>query len=1483
MVLIAFATHLLARPERTPILTLTSSYGPNWDLNAWVEEDLGHIQSLGARSFQVQSLSSIDRLAAGFWDKADTRIDDAFSAPGASAVVFYINLHGAVDDQGQPCWIPPNATADDASTWFPVRLLLDRIAATQSARHNKPALLLLECGKLRSQWSAGIAENDFDNRLRLLVQDHHQRHPDSRVVVMSSCASRQRSLHSQLGQGDIFTSFLAQGLTGAADGFEHSQHDGWVDSEELFQFVRHHTERWSIKHRGKLQSPTLYATGATRHVLLGQVDPDATGLPTKRTAAPSPASIERFDAAMAKADEIRDTFPLENAMHQWAQIQRTLHALGQSTYGGIAARRSSERWYNRLDRQLTQLQQMQHSHQQASAGCPDLQSLRAASTIWNAIAKRPSLETVRGAIDSIAKDQLTPVPALHLMAANDHSLFWQDASSIQSVANTRARWLETLREQPDSLFPAANHLAQPAETQWRILADTVIADIRNGEVSKADINAIVRKYAATVDAQTNVMNDLATASRIRDLSFVELPPLCQWLDEVGVDADSKEAQRIVRAIGDTVRLDRRLSSLASCKQTWNETWHEETIAISQSIEKSVASLTQKHDAALRELEATASGHLGATAGRLAGAIRCPRLPSAPQERTRASHQLRKLDQDLSTKPNVTAATNASAAADESQNRLTTSVPLGSRCLAKLLEIDETQVSGRLVRTRLHQLASPEIEVHLASQQWRRVVAITLDGSFSETVAQSQNRMRRFRLADRAEVALEGFWRTDRDADKPHFAVAATRLLDAADAILPDSNQWTSRKRNIEKQLNEHVKGADHGLSLSASSDPSYSDGGVKAAKISIELAANSGRVPVGLGIATVTQHNTTDGRSLAVSDKDDAPRKSHIAMKSWNGDPAEAAFRFRGHTYWAPVTITDTSRGVSANNRAAPRSAKVTLVDGVARGRAVTFVFDCSASMNDPVNPEIARHATGLGATKLDAARSAMIEMLRQLTLDNTDVGVVLYGHRMALGKDKELILQNRYHKQFPFPPTLQPFEDVEVALPTGRFAAEQFSQARQHLAATAPWGQTPLLLAITTAINDVTRLGDGVIKDVVVVSDGKNYQFNPRPDADVSLDSVVNLANANHVRVHVIGFGLDKNDREAIEQFDAIARGTGGQACVDATEANHLLGQLQQIASAHAYQVETNTSRSTAAIGKTITVSGIEQENELVNISIGTQSIIAPVSPGSHIRLHTDPAGGMPIAERYLSGWSADSMLVHPSETPSMRRLAIHHPKLIGNNLSLQLSLQRTDHRVARRPELIWLEVTPQKNAHSWVNDATSVYRTGSVAWLDETVCPVGQFECRRWPEEALQYEVKAWTCDQRPTGMTIELETRNDQYKPLASLAGIEYRIEPIQDGFQLRLRYAASATPDSMLIVKAGNDDHCDETHWYDAKRHTSVHTFFRRKLSHTQEPTRDQTATQDRVTFWVCPVSEMKQSAMRTEKNQPIVGSIHAEVAEVSATR
>ena len=546
-----FVRDVLSLPTRTPVLTLTETYGPEWDLNRWVAEDLRAIEALGRATFSIQSLPKIDRLSGGFWDEAEHTIQKALQSCSSDVpVIVYANAHGAVNDEGDACWIPPGASVTDASTWFPIQRLLERIAQAQPGDTKHPVVLILECGKLRSHWPAGITQNDFANRLDQLVEQYQQRYTGSRIEIFSSTGPGQRSLASRRGEGNLFTRAIAEGLAGAADGYVDVV-DGLVDTDELDRFVRQRVA--DALPPAAIQTPMVTESGAAKPIPLARVMRTNPVHALSPTPPPSSAETSRLRSALDAVAEIGKQNPIAVDPHAWAQLQRTSHGLVQSVFGGTAVRDASERWYSRLSRQSQSLRQKIAARSRESSMLADMKSDRGARVIWSAIGKQPSRETATAVMRDVAGDEEMPVPMLYALLQASNVRFWESRDWIKRVAGSQTRWLETLSRVPEDIYPAVEGICAPVHRSRRNLADIVLSDQEAASIEQA-----ISDFERTVAERCEQLRALRDAWQIRDRTFVELPFLVQRIDEYSVmPAGIDELD--TDGINDVMRLDSLLS------------------------------------------------------------------------------------------------------------------------------------------------------------------------------------------------------------------------------------------------------------------------------------------------------------------------------------------------------------------------------------------------------------------------------------------------------------------------------------------------------------------------------------------------------------------------------------------------------------------------------------------------------------------------------------------------------------------------------------------------------------------------------------------------------------------------------------------------------------------------------------------------------------------------------------------------------------
>lgn len=1495
---VGFAATLMSRPARTPLLTLAASYGPEWDLNAWVWEDLQQIQTLDEGTFSVEALPSIESLAGEYWDDADEMIKTALqSAPDRGPLVIYANLHGAVDDQGRACWVPPNAKANDAKTWFPIENLLEHVQRSQPINAKRPLVLILECGKLLSHAPAGFVCNDFDNSLARLIQSHDQKYPGSRLAILSSSAKGQLSHVSRRGEGDVFTRFVTEALEGAADGcFQQSREDGFVDVDELHRYVLRRTNEWSMHHRGIRQTPTSHQTSTRDPIQVSRVGSSRISPRRSRTPPPSPPQLDRLSDTLQSVADLRSEHPSEVDAYAWSQILRTAYAVEQSVFGGRAARQASDRWYNRLDRMLSHFRREMSFRDKQDSQMIDVQLNRSAVAIWDSLGKQPTRATAMDLLGALDRQEPMPVPMLMEMTRLPDTTFWRNPDLIRQTAQAQHKWLTCDLAIPDGLYHASRQIAAPVHRSRRRLADTILAS-RGGSLSTSDRTSaqVIADAVAEFDDQVNLscslLDDLCQASQVRSRAFLELPFLLAWNDlSASVHPASPDGKHSGgdkhSSLNSLMELHRCLNELATESKPWTRETQDAIVAAANRTEDLLGRLCDDFESALQMMDDLKGGDQARIAANLESAIKCQLLPNDPSRRIGAHHRLRQLEEDFE---RLQPMPQEKASQDKASQDKASDPFAEQQWVATLLGINEDQFDASKARRALRQIASADAQDTTISHQWRRTISLITDHGFSSVIELAKKRMQRRRVANRVVVTLDDFWHEPATGDSPYFAATSQLFMHAAESASDDSPYWRAEKRRLTQLLEARVRAVTKGVVIEALSQPSYARVNMLP-HVSIAIEASQDEkdaLPEGIALVSIRpQHegDPVDYRTVRLGSELSKRQAFEMKLAASHDTPQVAEVMFRGNRYKTTIVDSATAVGTTAVGHLSPNRATVTLQNALQERRAVCFVLDCSASMNTSVDTEIARGgAIEDQGTRLDAARTAMLEMLRRLKNSGTEVGIVLYGHRVAQGAgDQGLLVQKRYHKHFPFPPTLRPFEDVEVAIPTGRFDDVQWSLAGQRFAATVPWGQTPLFLAISAAIDDIARLGPGVAKDVIVVSDGRNYQFNPSPEANIPLSKVVAKAKQKSVRVHVIAFGMDTAEAaDAAAEFQAIAKGSGGQTCQDVYRATELLSELQRFAKPPTYSIELSQQTKSAPVGESIEIPGLSGTNVPIKLTIGGTSIQAPISAGSHLKLRADPLEGPPRSLVYRLGAPSFVSLVDRHGRTTSQEMAVHQPRRVGDDLHFQVSLQDRNGAVTKRPAIMWVEVRPESLNNT---DEPACYRTPNVSWLNGTACPVAQIICRRWPIHADQFSVRVWVRSSAPQDVIIDSTPDAKRYQQVEGMPGVSYRAEQSEDEVELRFTYEhakerVDSAGDSMLAVQAVGCSQAEATHWYDDARGTSVHRFVR----HSERPMELHASTTESKPQWrfsVCKISSLKNDALFTPGG--VHESVHTAVAHASAT-
>lgn len=246
-------------PKRTPIATIIlTGYDAPLPPNAGAFDDLETIRSLHDKNLRVEDISSSwQNKQAGL-----NRLDQFFQSllkknKKDDAIIVYINGYGAVNGDGEPCLLLPGYEPRQTEHWLRMEVLLERIRATVKGR--VPVALVVDCVKSRRNWRMGILVNQWQERLRDLVDGLAL----DNLIVLSSAGPNQINEYSSTLKSTVFGHFLQLGLAGHADRVFDAgmnlggNNDGTVTAAELEVYLRLKVGEWTRINRADVQIPEL--------------------------------------------------------------------------------------------------------------------------------------------------------------------------------------------------------------------------------------------------------------------------------------------------------------------------------------------------------------------------------------------------------------------------------------------------------------------------------------------------------------------------------------------------------------------------------------------------------------------------------------------------------------------------------------------------------------------------------------------------------------------------------------------------------------------------------------------------------------------------------------------------------------------------------------------------------------------------------------------------------------------------------------------------------------------------------------------------------------------------------------------------------------------------------------------------------------------------------------------------------------------------
>jgi hypothetical protein len=217
---------------------------------------------------------------------------------------------------------------------------------------------------------------------------------------------------------------------------------------------------------------------------------------------------------------------------------------------------------------------------------------------------------------------------------------------------------------------------------------------------------------------------------------------------------------------------------------------------------------------------------------------------------------------------------------------------------------------------------------------------------------------------------------------------------------------------------------------------------------------------------------------------------------------------------------------------------------------AVSIVLDCSLSMSRPMATQGGGDMTMRMSAALRVLNDELDWMARQ---GNYQVGLWLSGHRLAwedtanpgLREQHDYLAQSNGYGGLK---NLVPSEDVEMVRHVRLLKPEHLPVLMNQLSKLQPWGESPVYLATTQAIEGFGVVASTESKGLILVTDGGDERFQPRQQA--SMQTVLTQHYRRHVPIHIIGISLTPAGHgDIIRQYRELVRRAGGSfQIVDST-----------------------------------------------------------------------------------------------------------------------------------------------------------------------------------------------------------------------------------------------------------------------------------------------------------------------------------------------
>jgi hypothetical protein len=606
IVLCAFIYFLLHSPKKTPMIVVApNTYTWPYIPSSWRAEDAKGFQFLSKKTLEVVNRSKtwLNRTAA--LADLSKQIDELSAAAKESGtVILYLALVPCVNDDSEPCLIPPEANPLEPEQWIRLKDIVD-VMHKQSPQSTRK-LIVIDPIQLTSNWHLGMLQSTFVDRLESWLRELN----NPEIAILTAASDREVAWSGSDIRSSIFGREFRLGISGEADksraseGASSGNGDGIVTLSELSSYLQARVASWASKSRGVKQTPRIFANDNNDFPLAWALSSYEQGrqraeLATTGVAEPSVATSELVEI-WTSMDKLRQLELYRYDPYGWAQLERRVVELGVLSRGGSAYSEQCKRLLSvSLKKRLTELSDA--VAKTAESNClldryglfnPSLRGQFPA-----AIMPSLALKEMIGELDAekalMARSQvrqklgqagpqnfasigatvgLTPNASswneanfVALLNAFECSQAWQDTSAVQQLLDLRDNWEKLVSLGDIRVHRWSRSMFESGDEARRSAEDMLFA----GESQEA--KDAIAAFARIVESLTaNDANDKAHLEKmvhLLDRAYSMSIPTAQWI-----------LQTV--SIGDEIELQEQLTEGLDFAQDWSSTSGDITEATS---------------------------------------------------------------------------------------------------------------------------------------------------------------------------------------------------------------------------------------------------------------------------------------------------------------------------------------------------------------------------------------------------------------------------------------------------------------------------------------------------------------------------------------------------------------------------------------------------------------------------------------------------------------------------------------------------------------------------------------------------------------------------------------------------------------------------------------------------------------------------------------------------------------------------------------